>query len=253
MAKKKWFDSGEEAFARDLQRDQEQKSRRAGLSFFKLPVGGSGRVTVLDDAKHFVRVHNFKKGERYYKKICSGDFWPCAYCRAGIDYANMWIAGTIINHTGFRTNDGREIQHFKQVLALKGDAKKEMIVQRDRLKEILDKKGKPTTNPLAFTVWDIRRGSEKTSINTGSHFDLVGRMSKAKLRAQLEEKGVERDDWDEYLAPLNYEETFMPETEEEACRFLEVPLPKRVGSVDTVDDEDDEPSADDSIDSAVEV
>jgi hypothetical protein len=246
------FVRGEKGFEISQKWDEERKSKGRGQSRYKLQPGERGLFIILDDALVFYQEHAGQVGKQFYKKPCIGDSEMCPYCETNERKTSAWIVGTIINFTGFENNDGDRVRYFKQQLVLTGQsAKDEMMECREKIKKEVGKE-----NPLRMTVWEARRGKNKKSVATGDRFAYKGKWSKKKLQAYLEKHKVERDDWDEFLSPLDYEELLEPETEKEARKFLGLGAPDRVGhrkdaddEYDTDDDDDEERSIEDELDS----
>lgn len=225
---------------------QAELSRRGGKlnKKFKLAVNSKATGILIDDACVFVKMHTgIKVGNGFHDKVCISELGPCPPCEEKLTVAGMLCAGTLINRTGFVNDDDERIKNYKQLLMLKGEAKQEFLHQRSLLEK---KYGKD--DPLKLTIWKFRRGKDPKSINTGVHFECVGRISKARLIEKLKADGVRPDSWEEFLKPFNYEEIFAPEDEETLRAFLGLGPSKRKGKNAKAElDEEDDYDVDDDL------
>jgi len=101
-----------------------------------------------------------------------------------------------------------------------------------------------------LTRWEVRRGKNKKSLASGEYFEYKGAFkNKKELVAWLKEKGVDKEDWKEFLTPFDYEDVLAPETEAQARKFLGIPTDDgRPGRRRNDDDIDDDTSIEDELD-----
>jgi len=234
-----FFDRGEDAIRRDEQREQRasESRRRKGTSEYRLDPGKKGRILMLDDGLFFVMRH-VKSGKKdHWTATCAGEEKDCRGCDDDIPLVDFYVAGTIINLTGFVNDEGKRIRYYKQALPLKRNAKAEMLHQRERFKK---KHGKEA--PFAMLEWEVRRDPDPKSERTGTRFELIKRWTKKKFKAFLESKGVTRDDWKEFLSPFDYEEVYAAPSDKEWDKLLGHKAGVRPGSQADEDDgwDDDE-------------
>jgi hypothetical protein len=229
----------DEAINRDKEAEEDyKKKRRKGGSRFRLDVGKDGDVLLIDEALIPLTVH-----EIYHGKNRKSDWEPCPQkdCIAcedpdtkdAIPYLSF---GTVINLTGFEDDKGKTVKLFKQLLVLKGDAKVEFLRQRE---DLIKKYGKEDT--LAWTVWNIRRGSDQKSLVTGQYFTFKTKTSKKKAKEKLEKLGASPEDWKAFLEPLDYEALYTPKSNAELGKLIGAAGGPRPGSNDDADDDDEFP------------
>ncbi len=218
------LDYGKDFIDKYRKKDEERYNRRTGFSRFKVNKGSSSTFVMLDDVLIHTTEHRVYKDGKNYFKTCLGDDRDCPYCAQApnsknISTTTILIAGTVINTTGFvkTEEDGtlNHIRNYKQNLVLKGGARNEFLHQRAKVEKRYGE-----DKPMMYTVWEARRGDDERSLNTGEHFDFRGKYTKETIIERLKEAGVEKDDWESFFAPDNYEETFKEESLEEARRFL---------------------------------
>lgn len=225
----KLFYSGAEALAKA--KEKETFERPKGFSTFRQPTDSTSTLTLIDEIFITVMMHKLNINQQTVWKTCLGDDDHCPYCEPAIQSraAKCLCLGTVINHTGFINDKNTHIRGYRQNLLLRGDATNEFIIAYEKLMKKKDKKFS-----LLYTTWDVRRGSDPKSLNTGVFFEYKGKMSKPALVERLVEYGVKSDDWDVFLTPDNYEATFARESEEEARRFLGFGRPTRIGSTQPI-------------------
>lgn len=252
------LDRGPGAIERYLEREkqrQEKRSRR-GSSRFKLAPGETKTITLIDVPNIFFGEHSGKKGNEFWSKVCLGDISKaknaerpvCPYCSEGVKLADMLLVGTVINHTGFEADDGKVIKHFKQLWVVKWTGLRSWLHELQKLPEEARNK-----NPFAWTMWEVRRDDDEKSVGCGQYFSLkFDFKGKERFISALKKKGIEKEDWTGFVAPINYDEVLKTETEDEARKFLGLgPVP---GSPQDVPREEEVPfeMADEDLDKDVD-
>lgn len=223
MAKKSWYQKGNDGKKRAETLDREAKARRdaMGPRRFWLDYDSSAKVTFLDTPSFFLLEHNLKLGNKFYNYFtCIQDMDTCPLCEAG-ENPSYILVGTIINHK--KWVDKKEVthQHEKQLFVAKGKARERLLKQIERRED-----------DLAFCIFELSRGSSSTECATGEDFEWLKRISKAKL---AKVPGVIPDKKDEsYLEPFDYEKIFAPKSVKE--------LRKLVGGDDPVGGEEPDES-----------
>ena len=230
-----WYDDAPGAVERqEAQEEADKKARNKLGSRFYLPLGGEATITLINPCKTAFTMHKVPKGPNPrdavettclagQKKDATGRVITCPFCTENVKAVPYVYMGTVINHTGFTADDGKHIAHYKQYLLLKRGAKTEFLIQ---MKAQESKYGQ-ADNALAWSRWKIRRGTDEMSFNTGQYFTFLKRTTKTALIAALQKVGVQKENWDDFMTPLSFEEAFKPLTEDEAYAFLG--LSKRIG------------------------
>lgn len=225
MAKKKWYQTGEEGEQRAKQIDKETKARRdqsRGPRRFWLDSDSAAKVTFLDTPKFFFHEHNLKLEGKYFNFFtCIKDMDTCPICESG-DRASYVVAGTILSHKEWEDNDGNKHKIQKQLFVAKGRARQKLLRQIEKRED-----------DMAFCVYEHARGSSPTEANTGEDVEFIKRLKKKQVKG-LVPKSVLGDDEtvDAFLKPYEYGEQFKPMT---AKQLREI-----VGGEDPVGSEEEE-------------
>lgn len=190
-----WYSVDREA---SLQKEQELLDRLNSDKIFRFRIkpGETATITFLDTPKptFYFAEHVVKSGNHFEFVTCVGETAACPLCAQG-EVPSMALAGTIINHSDYTTKKGNVIKNRKQLIVLKGKAKRAFEKQIDKLK-----------GNLAFAVFEADRDISPTSCATGETFEYKGRFSKEKF-AKIVPEGMTLE---EFVAPMDYETILAP-------------------------------------------
>lgn len=232
-----WFKRGAEGKRESDKKDAEAKlkakNRGKGRRFW-LKNDTSAKVTFLDNPDFFVSEHKLKIGNDFNNFFtCLVDFDVCPLCESG-NNPSYEIVGTVIDHSVYIGNDGKEYRDQKKLLVCKGIARQHLLKQIAR-----------NDDNLQFCHFEISRGSGDKECSTGEDINFEKRLNKKSITAYLkkawDKQGKQYTDEyiEEFLTPYNYEEVFKPYTQEELRKVVggEVPIGSSADvSIDDLDD-----------------
>lgn len=207
-----WYSKDREASS---QKEQEILSKLSGNKVFRFRIkpGETCNITFLDTPMFYFAEHTVKQGTGFTTITCIGEEEHCPLCAQG-EIPSFSLAATVINHGEYKTKKGNVIKNRKQLIVLKGKAKRAIEKQIDKHK-----------GNIQYFVYEADRDISPTSCSTGELFDLKGKLTKDKL-AKFVPEGV---DADEYLAPFDYEELLAPQ-DASNIKTEPKPTPTGVGS-----------------------
>ncbi len=218
-----WFSTSREDF--NKKEEQLKQKLNSNKTFrFRLNSGDSGKITLLDNVNFYLAEHEIggKSGIREHY-TCVGEEAKCTWCAEGL-VPSFVLVGTIINHSEYTTKKGNVLKNRKQLLVLKGKAKRAFERLKDKHK-----------GDLKFAIIEADRDESPTSCATGESFTYLGRLTEDKLTKFVPE-GV---DAKEFLAPYNYEELLAPKSMTENNKGVSEESNRSIGSSD-----DEDPFAD---------
>lgn len=218
-----WFSTSREDFSKK-ELEVRQKFNFNKTFRFRLNSGDSGKITLLDDVGFYLAEHEVggKTGPREYF-TCTGEEGKCPFCEEG-KVPSFVLVGTIINHSEYTTKKGVVLKNRKQLLVLKGKAKRAFEKLKDKHK-----------GSMKYALLEADRDESQTSCATGESFDYLGKLSEEKLLKFVPE-GVDAKD---FLAPYNYEEILAPRDAQQQSSLSEEPTARSIGS-----SEEEDPFAD---------
>jgi len=211
-----WFKTGnaaKEAATKEMNRQNE--ARRAfneggpskfGMFWFRLPVDTKTTITFLDGPEHpagfqtpFVfKDHHLKiDGKWGHHFTClavegeNGVVGHCPLCEAG-DKPSVVAAYTIIDHTYWKKGDTEHKDELKLFVCKMG--------VQDKLMNQMVKRG-----TLRGKKYEVRRGNDSQSANTGEDFDYEGEVDLAQFNNPQ---------------PADYFKEFAPKTMEELYKAI---------------------------------
>ena len=211
-----WFSTGKDGFEKKKQIDKANKAKRekwVPRFYLKSKAKAvntedrpnefgfrddAARVVFLDNDGFFIHEHSIKIDGKWGNNFtCVKEHRPCPICTEKDDRAGFVGFFTVIDTRKWRKKDGTVSEPGRKLFPAKGDA-------LALLESIRKKKG-----DLTGLVIDIVRIGDKTP-NCGSHFEVAGRISEAKLKARFGGKGKEDN-----IQPFDYMKVLAPPTEEE--------------------------------------
>lgn len=196
-------------------KEQEILNKLSGNKVFRFRIkpGESCNITFLDTPTFYFAEHTVKQGNNFTSVTCVGEEEHCPLCAQG-EIPSFSLAGTVINHGEHTTKKGNVIRNRKQLIVLKGKAKRAIEKQIDKHK-----------GDIQYFVYEADRDISPTSCATGEAFELKGKMTRDKLLKFVPE-GV---DAEEHLAPFDYEELLAPK-DISNIKVEESPAPVGVGN-----------------------
>jgi hypothetical protein len=190
-----WYSNDREESSR---KEQEILDKLSGDRVFRFRIkpGENCSITFLDDPKptFYFAEHSVKNGNHFEFVTCVGEESHCPLCAEG-EVPSFALAGTVINHGEYKTKKGNTIRNRKQLIVLKGKAKRAFEKQIDKRK-----------GDVAYAVFEADRDISPTSCGTGESFEFKGKLTKEKILKFVPE-GTNPD---EFLKPFNYEEILAP-------------------------------------------
>ena len=235
-----WWDSGPGAEERAKKREEESKRKVGTVNRVWQKPGNTCTVTIISEDFAYFTEHNYKTPEgRWGRFVClegtkasDGTPIPCPFCLLKEKQEFQVLVGTCINHTGFVTKEGEKVEHVKQALVVKGQAKRMFFSQFNALQ-----RQHGSNWNLNYSVWEIERDTNQKSPTPGIVYRHLGTRSKEKLIKKMVAAGQDRDDWDAYLAPYRLDQLCTYLEPDEAYAMLGLPFPAKGSSKAAVEAE----------------
>lgn len=224
-----WFKKGKEGRAESEKKDAQAKARQEarGPLRFWLKNETEAKITFLDSPDFYCSEHNLQLNGKWNNHFtCLGDFDVCPPCEQG-DAPSYILVGTVIDHSVYIDDEGKEFRDQKKLLVTKGQARQNLLRQ-------IDKRGN-----LKFAHYTLARGKSKQECSTGETFEYEKVLTKESLVKYIkavwdkQNKKYTDKDIEEFLTPYDYEKVFAPKTSEELRKIVGGVAP--VGSSEEVE------------------
>jgi len=216
---------GDEGYERAKEYQEEQRSKYGPSRFFLKP-GQTAKLTFLDSAGFYNMEHSLKiNGKWGHFFTCRSEFSECPLCDSPTlnSKPSYVCAYTVIDHTGYVDNNGKEHKNIKRLLVVK-----------PRVMDKLARRKQSMDGDLTFGCFDVSRDSPD-ECSTGEDFSFLKRLTVDDL-AKIMPTGLKNPDGSpmtvqQWLQPFDYMTLFAPKSVEELRRIAGTPQPVGAGSI----------------------
>ena len=242
---KSWLRRGDDAFARSAEVAEQAAAQRGPNRFFLIagadPKDSEAKLIVLDETPVAFWEHNRinpSTGKYGMTDICLKDVpdSDCPICDTGDESSYVCVHSVLDTRTRIGQKDGKSYSFEKKLLVTKPTV-------TAKLAKLKKKHGS-----LKLALIEFSRTSDKES-RTGETLEWEGHVKIEKLRSIHKKLNI-KEDFDQWIAPFDYDKIFKVKSREELERVAGMRPP--VGRADTIAEEPGEVEPEGDADTRIE-